>query len=85
MRKKIVLMVFIASVISACNGDKQLPKRSSDVVCTADVNVCADGHYVRRDPVNDCAFYSCNTNRTKMLQECSINTGCAPNINQPKQ
>jgi hypothetical protein len=79
MRKKIVLMVFITSIISACNGDRQLPKRSSDIVCTADVNVCADGHYVRRDPLNNCAFYACNA--AKILQECSINTGCAPNIN----
>ena len=83
MRTKIVLMLLITVAISACNGDKQLPKRSTDIVCTADVNVCADGHYVTRNPQNNCEFHSCNAN--KIVQECGINQGCAPNINRLKQ
>jgi len=83
MRQKIVLMLLITVALSACNGDKQLPKRSTDVICTADVNVCPDGHYVTRNPQNDCEFDACNLG--KMVQECSINQGCAPNINRLKQ
>ena len=67
MRTKIVLMLLITVAISACNGDKQLPKRSTDIVCTADVDVCADGHYVTRNPQNNCEFHSCNANKNYAL------------------
>ena len=85
MRQQIVLMLLItaALMLSACNGDKQLPKRSTDIVCKADVNVCADGQYVRRNPHNNCEFDACNLG--KIVQECSINQGCAPNINRLQQ
>jgi len=80
MKQKIVLMILIMGVVSACNGDRQLPKRNTDVVCNADVNVCTDGRRVTRNPHNNCEFDPCNG--SKISQECSINQGCSPNINR---
>jgi hypothetical protein len=62
-QKKIALItcLFLVSMMTACNGDRQLPQRNSDTVCPADVHQCDDGHHVSRDPNNNCEFNPCRS------------------------
>ena len=82
MEHKIIVMLFVASSVTACNGERQLPQRSSNISCETDTLICVDGSQVTRNPNNNCEFDPCSSG--KISQRCGVNQGCAPYINIPK-
>lgn len=63
----IILVVVVAAVFfliqsASTPSDPTLIPVSSDEVqllCPLDTKLCSDGSFVKKDPLNDCAFFDC--------------------------
>ncbi len=80
---KIIMILGISCLLTACDDGKRLPSRSQGIVCTADVKACSDGSYVSRNPDNNCEFDPCSSG--EISGECNSDNGCAPVIRLPMQ
>jgi hypothetical protein len=60
MRRIIVAtLLFVLILTVSCTETEFTKEELEQVVCTADVQECADGSFVGRDPLNNCEFKEC--------------------------